>query len=113
MTESLVGNTIQETEDGFYLDVYDNREETMEFMVDHELQGGGPTWMGLIKAALELESPQTTELIDFEDEPEVVLVVSTRRGPLEVVSNYVSILMTDEDFMLRCIAQAQKGGYLA
>lgn len=112
MTESPVGNTIQETEDGFYLEVYDHREETLAFMADHELQGGGPTWMGLIKAALEIESPQTSELIDFEDEADVVLVLSTRRAPLEVVSSYVSILMTDEAFMTRCIDKAQQGGYL-
>jgi len=112
MTESPVSNTIHETEDGFYMDVYDHREETLAMMADNELAGSGSTWMGLIKAALELESPDTSELIDFEAEPEVVLIVCTRRAPLEVISHYVSILMTDDVFMTRCIAKAQAGGYL-
>lgn len=112
MTESPVSNTIHETEDGFYMDVYDHREETLAMMADNELAGSGSTWMGLIKAALELESPDTSELIDFEAEPEVVLIVCTRRAPLEVISHYVSILMTDDVFMTRCIAKAQSGGYL-
>ncbi|MFT4800117.1 MAG: hypothetical protein ACJAYE_003310 [Candidatus Azotimanducaceae bacterium] len=112
MTESPVSNTIHETEDGFYLDVYDHREETMALMADNEIAGSGTTWMGLIKAALELESPETSDLIDFEAEPEVVLIVCTRRAPLEVISHYVSILMTDEVFMSRCIRKGQDGGYM-
>ena len=68
--------------------------------------------MGLITAALELESPRTLSSVDFDDEADEVLVTSSTEGALKVVQNYVSILMTDPDFMKACIGKAKRGGYL-
>lgn len=68
--------------------------------------------MGLIRAALELESPGTLAAIGFDDEADEVLVTSKSEGALNVVQSYVSVLMTDPDFMQDCIARARQGGYL-
>lgn len=111
--ESLVGNVIaHHPELGYFLSVFDHRPETMEFMERNALQGGGPTWMGLITAALELESPATLASVDFDDEADEVLVTSRTDAELKVVQNYVSILMTDADFLDSCIRKARRGGYL-
>ena len=39
------------------MNVFDVRPEALGFMENNDLQRGGPTWMGLIQAALELKSP--------------------------------------------------------
>ena len=111
--EILVGNVISNVPGlGLSLCVFDFRPETMAFMEKNALQGGGPTWMGLITAALELESPGTLAAIEFDDEADEVLVKSSSNAALNVVQSYVSILMTDPDFMESCIARARQGGYL-
>ncbi len=111
--EILVGNVISNVPGlGLSLCVFDHRPETLEFMEKNALQGGGPTWMGLITAALQMESPVTLDMIDFDDEADEVLVLSKSNGALNVVQSYVSILMTDPDFMNSCIARARQGGFL-
>lgn len=58
--ELLVGNVISDVPGlGLSLCVFDHRPETLELMEKNGLQGGGPTWMGLITAALHIESPAT------------------------------------------------------
>lgn len=111
--EILVGNVIAKVPGlGLSLCVFDHRPETLEFMEKNALQGGGPTWMGLITAALLLESPKTLSAISFDDEADEVLVTSRSGAALNVVQSYVSILMTDPDFMQSCIAKARQGGFL-
>ena len=51
-SEEEIGTEIHHHEDlGHFLNVYDYRQETLEFMEKSGLQGGGPTWMALIQAA--------------------------------------------------------------
>jgi len=111
--ELLVGNVISNVPGlGLSLCVFDHRPETLAFMEKQALQGGGPTWMALITAALLLESPATLKHIDFDDEADEVLVLSKSNAALNVVQSYVSILMTDPDFMQSCIAKARQNGFL-
>jgi len=111
--EVLVGNVISHHPKlGYFLTVFDHRPETLEFMSRNRLQGGGPTWMALIIAALQLESPKTLASLEFDDESDEVLVKSVSNAALNVVQNYVSILMTDPDFMDSCINKARRSGYL-
>jgi len=111
--EELVGNAItHDPQLGYFLCVFDFRPETMEFMERNALQGGGPTWMALITAALKTESPTTLASLEFDDESDEVLVQSNSEAALKVVQNYVSILMTESDFMDACIIKARSGGYL-
>jgi hypothetical protein len=114
MTEEvLVGNVISDVPGlGLSLCVFDHRPETLEFMEENALQGGGPTWRGLITAALLLESPKTLSAISFDDEADEVLITARSSAALNVVQSYVSILMTDTEFMQDCIAKARQGGYL-
>jgi len=63
-------------------------------------------------AALELESPPTLAAVEFDDEADEVLVKSRSNAALNVVQAYVSILMTDPEFMESCIDRARQGGYL-
>jgi hypothetical protein len=111
--EILAGNVISNVPDlGLSLCVFDHRPETLKFMEKNALQGGGPTWVGLITAALLLESPKTLSAISFDDEGDEVLITSKSSAALNVVQSYVSILMTDSEFMESCIAKARQGGYL-
>ena len=111
--EVLVGNVLSNVPGlGPALTVFDHRPETLELMANNGLQGGGPTWTALITAALQLESPATLAVIDFDDESDEVLVTSRSNAALNVVQTYVSIIMTDPDFMKSCIAKARQGDYL-
>lgn len=109
----LVGNSIEHHPDiGHFINVFDHRPQTLQFMQTNELQGGGPTWMSLITAALNIESPSTLGQIGFDDEADGVLVTSNSRPHLLVVQSYVSLLMSDEAFMAQCISRAQSDGSL-
>lgn len=111
--EVLVGNIITSIPGhGHALCVFDHRPETLDFMAKNALQGGGPTWMGLITAALQIETPETLAAVDFDDEADEVLVTSNSVAALKVVQSYVSILMTDSDFMQDCIVRARQGSNL-
>jgi hypothetical protein len=113
MARAEIGNTIHRNPNGaFHMDVFDIRPQTMRFMKANSLQGGGPTWMALITAALQLESPATLLAIEFDDEADVVRVTSASESPLKQVQSYVSRLMTDESFTHQCISKARAGGYL-
>ena len=111
--DNLVGNSIEHhPEIGHFMNVFDHPPQTLEFMQNNELQGGGPTWMGLITAALNIESPSTLGQISFDDEADGVLVTSDSDSHLMVVQSYVSLLMSDEAFMAQCITRAQTDGSL-
>ncbi len=112
-SDENVGNKIQHHQSiGYILDVYDFRPETLKFMDENNLQGGGPTWLALIQAALELESPTTLETVNFDDESDVVRITSGSESSIKVIQMYVSLIMTDSDFRDRCIKKAKVGGYL-
>ena len=110
--DDRIGNVIERHPGGYFLNVFDHRDRTLALMDEHELQGGGPTWLGLVTAALELESPLTLEQVDFDDEADVLLVTCSERPPLEIVQTYASLLMSDETFLLQCMEHARSGGYL-
>jgi hypothetical protein len=111
--EIMVGNVLaHHPEIGYFLTVFDHRQETLEYMERNGLQGGGPTWTALITAALLLESPATLSAISFDDEADEVVVISRSEAHLKVVQTYVSIIMTDSDFMNNCVQKARGGSYL-
>ncbi|MFK8021694.1 MAG: Imm51 family immunity protein [Pseudomonadales bacterium] len=108
-----IGNTIAEgAQNEFFISVFDYRSETLQFMESNQLQGGGATWMGLITAALEIESPVTLSAINFDDESDEVVVSSASKAALTVVQSYVSLLMSDRFFMEQCIERGNQNGYL-
>ncbi|MEM1433845.1 MAG: Imm51 family immunity protein [Pseudomonadota bacterium] len=110
---SPIGNTIEHhPELGFYINVFDHREESLAFFEEQGLQGGGPTWLGLITAALEIESPDTLTSLEFDDESDVLLVSSGSEASLQVVQSYVSLLMSDPAFLDLCIKRGTDEGYL-
>ena len=97
---------------GYFVDVYDHRKETQKFMKEQKLQGGGPTWMALLKAAFHLESPETLKSLSFDDEADAVRVKSKNKSNIIKVNKFVSKLKSDKQFMLKCISRARVGGYL-
>ena len=107
-----IGNTIERHPGGFFLNVFDHRPATLDLMESQGLGGGGHTWLGLLTAALELESPETLTQIDLDDEPDLLLVTAEERAPLEIVQTYVALLMSDENFLRLCLDHARDGGYL-
>ncbi len=108
-----LGNTlIEHPEFGFSLTVYDHRPETLRFMESNELQGGGPTWVGLITAALTIESPKTLHEIEFDDEADMVVIYSESKSALLTVQSRVKKLMSDRAFLNKCIEKSRDGGYL-
>lgn len=111
--ENLVGNEIVfVAEIGYVIDVFDYRPETLVFMESNDLQGGGPTWMALTRAALTLESPSTLSSIAFDDEGDVVRITASSKEEIETVQSVVARAMSDLAFRRRCIDEAAKAGYL-
>jgi len=112
-SEDQIGNTIEHHPDlGYFINVFDYRPETLERMDSFELQGGGPTWLGLITAALQIETPETLNSVDFDDEADVLLITSSSEPAMQVIQSYVSLLMSDDTFMTQCVEHARTGGYL-
>lgn len=113
LSDDDIGNRIKHhTELGFYIDVYDHRSEMLKFMERHDLRSDGPTWMALITAALEIESPKTLSSVKFDPEPAMVLVTSTSKADLQVAQQYISILMSDLAYLEICINTATDRGYI-
>lgn len=107
------GSTVEHHEAvGYFMNVYDHRPETLAFMEENHLQGGGPTWMALVRASLEMHSPATLRKIRFDDESDVVLVTSDSKEELEKTQVYVKKLMEDTAFRKACIEHSEKKGYL-
>ena len=112
-SEEEIGNKIEHhNELGYFMNVYDFRPETLEFMENNDLQGGGPTWEGLIQAALEIRSPSTLSTIEFDEEADMALVTSEVKESMDIVKSLVSLIMSDSTFRQQCIEHAQAGGYL-
>jgi hypothetical protein len=97
---------------GYTMSVYDHRQETLAFMEERGLQGGGPTWEALIQAALELSAPERLEAIEFDAEGDCVFVTSRSKPDLEFARETAIRLMSDPELRERCIAHADEGGYL-
>ena len=97
---------------GPWLEVYDFRPETLEFMNDNRLQGGGPTWVALITAALELKSPKTLRQIEFDDSGDMVLIYAESTATLKTVQSLVAELQSKREFMITCMKRAEARGYL-
>jgi len=108
----ITRNEIHSDEYGHVLMVFDHRPGMLDFMYKNGLQGGGPTWMGLITAALNMESPSTLMKIEFDDESDVVWIRSESKRQLKIVQKCVKRLMTEKKFMERSIATARAGGYI-
>lgn len=108
-----IGNRIKHhSELGYYIDVYDHRSETLRHMECFGLRSDGHTWMALITAALELECPAVLASIKFDPEAAMVLVTGSSKANLEVVQQYISVLMSDSAFREICINTATDRGYI-
>ncbi len=109
----LVGDTIKHRDQiGYFMDVFDHRPETLKLMSERKLQGGGPTWKGLVTAALELESPSSIKALEFDDEADALRVMSKSKHELQAAQSVVKRLISDRDFMVQCIARARTEGIL-
>lgn len=109
----LAGNSVEHLDDvGYFINVWDHRKETLAFMESSGLQGGGPTWMAIIRASLEKNSPKTLQYIEFDDEGDVLLVRSKLKSNIDIVHSLVEKAMDDKRFRQECIDHAKKKGYL-
>lgn len=102
-------------EDGrFAYDYYDVSEPDshMEFLQARGLQGGGPTWAGIVFGLLKLRRPELISEIDLDDEAEGLRVWSDSRAALESIASLVTEAKANEQLLLQAIETAQREGQI-
>ena len=72
------------------------------------LLGGGPTWAGIVYGLLELRTPATLAVVDFDDEAEGLAVWSDDRKALEMIGHLVALAKSDPEVMKQAIDVAKK-----
>lgn len=97
---------------GYYVNVYDFSHEMKQFMAERSLHGGGPTWVVLLEVALRLDSPVIIGLIELDDESMAVQVRSNNKMAVTKVQGIAKRLMTDRDYLVKCLELADKAGHL-
>ncbi|MEM1411434.1 MAG: hypothetical protein AAGH19_03670 [Pseudomonadota bacterium] len=97
---------------GYFLNIYDHRDEVIEFFESEDLQGGGPTWLGLITAAFELDGNNSLELMEMDDEGDGLLISCETEQPLTTVVSYVNRMLAEPGFMRACIEKGLDADYL-
>jgi len=102
-------------EDGRAVYVYYDTHEhdtIMHDLMDRGLQGGGPTWEGLITAAVQIFHPSIEPYLDFDAEGDGLMIWSSERGPLDRVASLVGRIKADPHFLDACIKYGEEQGYL-
>ena len=97
---------------GFVYQYYDvhERDRHTEALQARRLQGGGPTWEGIIYGLLRLRSPSTLGEIEFDAEGDGIAVRSRRRAALETIGRLVAEAKRDPAFLSEAIEVAKRDG---
>ncbi|MFT7579887.1 MAG: hypothetical protein ACI9MR_001554 [Myxococcota bacterium] len=107
-----LGGELYDRPNGYGMFAYDDRPATLRFIIDQEgLQGGGPTWMGLVTAALALESPTSLRSLSFDDQSDNVLITSASKADMLVAQACFKKLVLDRRFLQRCLVKARQDPY--
>jgi hypothetical protein len=80
------------------------------FLQARGLQGGGPTWAGIVFGLLKLRRPELISEIDLDDEAEGLRVWNKNRSALESIGSLVAGAKADEKLLLQAIDVAQREG---
>jgi hypothetical protein len=93
-------------------DYYDVSEPDshMAFLQKKGLQGGGPTWAGIVYGLLKLRRPELISEVDLDDEAEGLRVWSKSRAALESIASLVAEAKANEKLLLQAIDVASKDG---
>ena len=96
----------------FAYDYYDVSEPDSHtaFLQARGLQGGGPTWAGIVFGLLKLRRPELISEIDLDDEAEGLRVWSKSRSALESIGSLVTEAKANEKLLLQAIDVAQREG---
>jgi hypothetical protein len=104
--------SINQVEGRFIYQYYDGNEPDShaQQLQAQGLQGGGPTWEGIIYGLLSVESPGVLSEIDFDAEGDGVAIWSNRRQPLDTIAALVGRSKTDRALLARAIEKARRDG---
>lgn len=106
------GNLVEISPNQYRLDYYDVHEKDshLEFLNERGYQGGGPSWLGIIYAAIQMSDPTIEAKIRFDDEAEGLAIWSSDKKSLEKVGRLISVVKADESIMLKAIEVAEQAG---
>jgi hypothetical protein len=104
--------TVVAVEGRFAYDYYDVSEPDshVAFLQARGLQGGGPTWAGIVYGLLKLRRPELIAAIELDDEAEGLRVWSKTRSTLESIASLITEAKANEELLLQAIDIAQKEG---
>lgn len=106
------GLSIGQYEGEFTLQYFNYKEKILTYFESKELQGGGPTWAALVRAALEMEASPHLHDIQFDEEGDMLFLFSLHEQPLLAVKVIIERLNSDLTFREKCIKHAASAGYL-
>jgi hypothetical protein len=112
-TTLAIRGDLHEIQPGLYrLDYYDVYQPDSHYeMLDTKgYQGGGPSWMGIIDAAIQMSDPTLMAAIRFDDEAEGLAIWSQDRETLVRIGRLIAALKQDERFLLKAVEVAERNG---
>ena len=94
----------------YRLDYYDGSEPDSSFkeLSARGLQGGGPTWAGIVTGLLRLRSPGVLARIALDDEAEGLTVWSDDRAALETIGRLIGAAKKDPALLNEAIECAKR-----
>lgn len=79
-----------------------------EVFEDHELQGGGYTWQGLIESLVKMRMPDSIASLEIAAEADNAYVNSSDRGMLEQLAALIEAAIEDDELLLQAIESADE-----
>lgn len=92
-----------------YYDVWEPDSHTA-FLQKKGLQGGGPTWAGIVYGLLKLRRPELIAEVELDDEAEGLRIWSESRAPLEAIASLIAEVKANEHLLQQAIDVARGDG---
>jgi len=104
-----VETKIFDNDDGRHcLTIMDASEQSYEIFDEHELQGGGYTWEGIVHALIRTNMPEAAQNLDIGAEADNAYVYSASEAPLATLQKLILKADGDSEFLRFAIANADE-----
>jgi hypothetical protein len=110
MRGTLLEMTSRSPGQRYRLDYYDGSEPDSSYkeLSARGMQGGGPTWAGIVKGLLLLRCPGVLTRIALDDESDGLAIWSDDREALEIIGRLIGAAKKDPALLNEAIARAKR-----
>ena len=104
--------TIQKIDTQYSINYFNYKASELKYFETIGLQGGGYTWVALIKAVLENESPELMPQIEFDPEGDAFFAYAASEDNANRIKAVIERLSSDINYREKYIKIATDGGYI-